>query len=57
MSHISSGRARRGKYRLVSLTIIPGKVMEQIILEAVSNYIEDVKVTERWIYKMEIMLN
>lgn len=49
-SLITSGRARRGKYKLVSRTIIPGKVMEQIILEAVSNYIKDMKVTEAWIY-------
>lgn len=45
------------KYRLVSLTSVPGKVMEQLILEAVSNYIKDMKVTERWIYKGEIILN
>lgn len=52
ISLITSKRARR-KYRLLSHTSIPGKVMEQVILEAASSYFKDMKVTERWIYKWE----
>ncbi|KFV68941.1 RNA-directed DNA polymerase from mobile element jockey, partial [Dryobates pubescens] len=33
-----------GHYRPVSLTSIPGKMMEQLILEVISNHTEDKKV-------------
>jgi len=33
-----------GNYRLVSLTLIPGKVVEQLILEAISRHMKDKKV-------------
>ncbi|KAK4829860.1 hypothetical protein QYF61_007252 [Mycteria americana] len=39
LSHLSSGRARRivwGNYRLASVTSIPGKVVEQIILDTIA---------------------
>lgn len=43
----SSRRARRrdaGNYRLVGLTLTPGKVMEQVMLETVPEHTEDKKV-------------
>lgn len=33
-----------GNYELVSLTLLPGKVMEQIYLEAIPSYVRDKKV-------------
>jgi len=45
MSLQSSKRARTtGNYRPVSLTSIPGKVMEQLILEAIIKQVEEKKV-------------
>ncbi|GAB0184021.1 mitochondrial enolase superfamily member 1 [Grus japonensis] len=32
-----------GNYRLVSLTLIPGKVMEQLIMETISRHMKDKK--------------
>ena len=34
-----------GNYRLVSLTSVSGKVMEQLILETISTHVKDKKVT------------
>lgn len=31
-------------YRLVSITLVPGKVMEQMCLEAISSHVKDKKV-------------
>lgn len=30
-----------GNYKLVSLTLVPGKVMEQICLEAIPSYVRE----------------
>ena len=46
MSLLSSSQARRsqpGNYKLVSLPLIPGKVMEQLILETISKHMKDKK--------------
>jgi len=37
-------KANLGNYRLICLTSIPGKVMEQLILEVVSKQVEEKKV-------------
>lgn len=47
MSLVSSRRERKraaGNHRLVSLTLIPGKRMEQVMLKTVSDHIKDKKV-------------
>ncbi|PKU46105.1 rna-directed dna polymerase from mobile element jockey-like [Limosa lapponica baueri] len=36
------------KYRLVSLTLIPGKLMEQLILETISCYMHHKKIIRSW---------
>lgn len=33
-----------GNYKLVSLTLTPGKVIDQIFLEAITNHVRDMKV-------------
>lgn len=33
-----------GNYKLVSLTLTPGKVIDQIFLEAIPNHVRDMKV-------------
>ncbi|PKU36829.1 rna-directed dna polymerase from mobile element jockey- hypothetical protein [Limosa lapponica baueri] len=40
------GKEDPGNYRLVSLTSVPGKVMEQHILDVISKHVEEEKVTE-----------
>jgi len=40
----SSKRARRRNYRMVGLTSIPGKVMEQLILDVIIKQVEEKKV-------------
>ncbi|KAF1469936.1 tRNA-specific adenosine deaminase 1, partial [Megadyptes antipodes antipodes] len=45
----SSRKARRedpGNYRLVGLTLIPGKEMEQLILETISRHMKDKKIVK-----------
>lgn len=39
MSSLPSRRARKN-YRLLSLTLIPGKVIEQLILEVISRHVK-----------------
>ncbi|KFV85130.1 hypothetical protein N308_07876, partial [Struthio camelus australis] len=38
------GKEEPGSYRPVSLTSIPGKVMEQLLLEVITKHVEDKKV-------------
>ena len=44
MMVFKKGKEDTGNYRPVSLTSIPGKVMEQLILEVISKYTEKKKV-------------
>jgi len=47
-------RENLGSYRSVSLTSMPGKVMEQIILSAITQYVDDNKVikhSQHWLTK------
>ena len=54
-SDLQEGQGDLGNYMLVSLTTIPGKMKEQIILETISKHIKNKKVIgER---EGEIMLN
>lgn len=54
-----------GNYRVVSLTLIPGKVLEQLILETTSRQMKDRKirgwenhqVRSTWIHQGEVTLD
>ena len=41
-----------GKYRQVSFTLVPGKIMEQVILEHISGHMKEKRVSgnRKWIY-------
>ncbi|OPJ76492.1 hypothetical protein AV530_016165 [Patagioenas fasciata monilis] len=39
-----TGKEDKGKYRLANLTLIPGKVMKQLILKTISSHMKDKKV-------------
>lgn len=39
-----TGKENQGRYRLANLTLIPGKVMKQLILKNISSHMEDKKV-------------
>lgn len=57
----SKGRkADSGKYRLVSLTLSPGKIIEQLILETISRHMKDKKIirsSQHEFNKGEVMLD
>lgn len=54
-SNLQEGQGDLGNYMLVSLTIIPGRMKEQIILETISKHIKNKKVTGK--KEGEIMLD
>jgi len=60
MSLQSSKRRDPGNYRPVSLTSIPGKVMEQLILEVINKQVKEKKVirsSQHGFTKGKIMLD